>query len=237
MRMNLILKGLLTGLVFGLTLSATAQSFCSSDGQATPVALNERFIDANCDTCWGSPDTTQPVSGTLTIDWIVPNVQGDNAPLSAAATRDALVRLETLGRAAPRTADMLSRPVKVSQGDTLRVAHGVALGGYLGASIEFKPGELSADIGSINTWLALVETIAAGTDGTLVERNLIRNVLWLPWDVRKQLSKDEQSSYRETRPMSIPFGDTPERLRVVGWVENARGQVLTEAQSACVVSE
>jgi hypothetical protein len=235
--MNLILKGLLTGLVFGLTLGATAQSFCSSDGQATPLALHERFINAECDTCWGSPDSTQPASGTLTLDWIVPSARGDDAPLSAAATRDALARLEVLGRAAPRAADMLTQPVRSSQGDSLRVAHGVALGGYVGASIEFKPGGQSADISNINTWLALVETIAAGTDGTLVERNLIRNVLWLPWDVRKQLSKDEQSIYRETRPMSIPSGSTPERLRVVGWVENARGQVLTASQSVCVVSE
>jgi hypothetical protein len=34
--------------------------------------------------------------------------------------------------------------------------------------------------------------------------------------------------------MSIPEGAKPERLRVVGWVEDARGRVVAAAQSRCI---
>lgn len=228
---------LLIGLSMGLALSASAQSFCASDGQTPPLTLNERFISADCETCWSSPATAKPAPGTLTLDWIVPSARGDDAPLSAAATRDALMRLATLGRAVPTSADTVGKSIQGGPGSTLRVAHGVALGGYIGASIEFKSSLAPADMESINAWLVLVETIAAGTDGTLVERNLIRNVLQPPWSLRNQLSKEEQKIYHETRPLSIPPGTTPERLRVVGWVENAQGQVLSAAQSLCVAPE
>jgi hypothetical protein len=33
--------------------------------------------------------------------------------------------------------------------------------------------------------------------------------------------------------MSIPEGANPKRLRVVGWVEDARGRVVATAQSRC----
>ena len=39
------------------------------------------------------------------------------------------------------------------------------------------------------------------------------------------------------RPLSIPPGTTPERLRVVGWVQDASGRVLTAAQSVCVPAD
>jgi len=37
----------------------------------------------------------------------------------------------------------------------------------------------------------------------------------------------------ESRPMSIPEGAKPARLRVVGWVEDARGRIRAIAQSRC----
>ncbi|HEY8907459.1 MAG TPA: hypothetical protein VIM63_15640, partial [Rhodoferax sp.] len=54
------------------TTLAHAQSSCNSDGQPTPNALFERFINADCATCWA--DTVTPVGppGTLVLDWIVP---------------------------------------------------------------------------------------------------------------------------------------------------------------------
>ncbi len=73
----------------------------------------------------------------------------------------------------------------------------------------------------------------AGTEGSPVERNLIRNVLQANWDGRKQLSKTEQNRFFDARSMSIAEGANPDRMRVVGWVENEKGLVVAAAQSRC----
>ena len=58
-----------------------------------PVTLFERFLSADCEACWADPATPAPTPGpgVVVLDWIVPARSGDEAPLSAAATRDALV--------------------------------------------------------------------------------------------------------------------------------------------------
>jgi hypothetical protein len=205
-----------------------AQS-CSSDGQPQPTALLERFINADCESCWGDAATVRPGARELALDWIVPGSRGDDAPLSAAANRDAQHRLEALSRAAPPRADSfhqrLQRPAR-----QLRVAHGPPFNGYIGASIELQRG----GEGPWKAWLVLVETIPAGTEGTPVDRNLVRNALQPYWDSKKALSKEEQTRLFESRPMNIPEGANPARLRVVGWVEDARGRIRAIAQSLCV---
>jgi hypothetical protein len=207
---------------------APAQSFCSSDGQRQPVALLERFINADCADCWTDPKTPQPAAGGVALDWIVPGGKGQDAPLSAAASRDALVRLQALQRKAP--AQTASASTAIARNQTgVRVAHGLAFNGYIGTSIEMKP----ARPGAWTAWLLLVETIPAGTEGSPVERNLVRNMLQPAWDGRKQLSKREHLRLREVRPMSIPEGANPERLRLVGWIEDARGRVVAAAQTRC----
>ncbi|MBH1957390.1 MAG: hypothetical protein I8H70_01715 [Burkholderiales bacterium] len=52
-------------------------------------------------------------------------------------------------------------------------------------------------------WLALVEPLPAGTEGSPVERNLVRNELSRIWNGRKQLLKDEQRRFFETRSSSL----------------------------------
>jgi hypothetical protein len=224
-------------LLLGLTLwaahSAQAQSSCASDGQATPVALVERFISADCEACWSEPQATPPSAKTLTLDWIVPGKRGEDAPLSAAASQDALMRLQTLGRAAPATSTRTSSLVAGGSANQLRVAHGLPLGGYMGTSIELKTALRPRGQATLSAWLVLVETIPAGADGTFTPRNLVRNVLQLPWNKRNQLSITERLVFHETRPLSIPSGATPKRLRVVGWIQDGRGRILTAAQSVC----
>src|SRR5450830_620746 len=105
---------LLMSLSAGLAQGIHAQSFCASDGQSTPVLLLERFISADCESCWSAPPDTPPASGALTLDWIVPSDQADEAPLSAAARRDALMRLEALGLPVPKTQLQTSHPVDAS---------------------------------------------------------------------------------------------------------------------------
>ena len=205
-----------------------AQSSCSSDGQPRPAGLLERFINADCESCWGDPATMRPGAGEIALDWIVPGSRGDDAPLSAAASRDAPARLEALGRPVPPGAASSHRKVQ-REPRRVRVAQGLPFGGYIGASIELTPGSG----GPWKAWLLLVETIPAGSEGTPVARNLVRNALQPAWDAGKPLSKEEQIRLFESRPMGIPEGANPARLRVVGLVEDARGRIRGIAQSRC----
>jgi hypothetical protein len=217
------MKTTLAALVLTLLLcpTARAQSACSSDGQAAPTALLERFISADCAACWSDAQAAQPDPQTVALDWIVPGALGDDAPLSAAAQRDGLDRLAALGAAT--TPDSPPAPPGTHR---LRVAHGLALGGYIGTSIALQgthPAPLTA-------WLLLVETIPAGADGTVVERNLVRGSLVLDWPAGT-------AAQWEIRPMAIPDGTQAARLRVIGWTEDAHARVLAAAQSQCTPGE
>jgi hypothetical protein len=212
---------------------AWAQSFCASDGQPRPAQLLERFINANCDNCWADPATPKAGAGQLALDWVLPGDKGDEAPLSAVAAREALDRLAALHQSPPAQTLASTLPVKGLKGATLRVAHGLPLSGYLGASIELKPVPAAAKGRQWTAWLALVETLPAGTEGSPVERNLVRNVLQTPWDGRKPLAKGAPNRFFDARSMSIAQGANPERMRVIGWVEDDKGRVLAAAQSHC----
>jgi len=217
--------------LLGLLAAAGAQgqsSSCASDGIPQPAALVERFISADCESCWSDAKTARAGRGELALDWIVPGSRGDDAPLSAAASRDSLTRLKALGRKSPVQSET-SRLKPRRDGHQLRVAHGLPFYDYIGTSIELTP----ATGGPWKAWLLLVETIPPGTEGTPVERNLVRNVFQPAWASADPLSKEEQMRLLESRPMSIPEGAKRERLRVVGWVENARGQLVAMAQSHC----
>ncbi|GAC1527803.1 MAG: hypothetical protein NVS2B4_05370 [Ramlibacter sp.] len=198
-----------------------AQASCSSDGRKAPAALVERFINADCDSCWADPATLRTQQGDVPLDWIVPGARGEDAPLSMAASRDALSRLEVLGRPTPLPSDSV-RGVRQPGAGSLRVAHGLPLNGYIGTSIELR----AVGTGPWRAWLALVEALPAGTEGSPVERNLVRNVLQLSWSARP-------GRRFESRPMSIPQGTHPDRLRVVGWVEDARGAIRAVSASHC----
>lgn len=206
---------------------AQAQSSCSSDRLTQPAALLERFVSADCESCWAD-GAGRPRSGDLALDWIVPGSKGEDAPLAAAATTDALARLAALRRSAPAAVDMARHPVQAPKRG-LRVSIGPPFNDYVGTSIELKapgPDRWSA-------WLLLVETIPAGTEGTPIERNLVRNALQLAWGDSGPLSKAQQLRLFEARPMGIPAGARPERLRVVGWVQDGRGRMRAIAQTRC----
>ncbi len=215
-------------LLAGACGTATAQSFCSSDGQPRPAVLAERFINADCETCWADAATPKAGKGELAIDWVLSGSKGDDAPLSAVAAREGLERLQALGRAVPATADSVKSAARRSS-QRLRVAHGLPFNGYLGASIELKPAGSEA----WTAWLLLVETLPAGTEGSPVERNLVRNALQPSWGGKAAMTAAEQRRRFESRPMSIPAGANPERLRVVGWVQDSRGHIRAIAQSRC----
>jgi len=210
---------------------AMAQSSCSSDGRPRPAALLERFINADCAACWSSAPNPAATRDQVALDWIVPGLRGEDAPLSAAATRDGLARLQALGLPIPRQSDQAGN--RSARAGGLRVAHGLPFNGYIGASITLRP----AAAGEWTYWLALVETLPAGTEGSPVERNLVRNLLQGSWVSRESPSKNGRQApaarFFESRSMSIPAGAQAERLRVVGWVQDAKGHIRVIAQSAC----
>ena len=201
---------------------ASAQSFCSSEGQTQPARVLERFINADCESCWA--DGAAPADpDELALDWIVASTKGEDAPLAAAASTDAAARLASLQRPATAAVDAVRRTVQAPKRG-LRVSHGLPFNGYLGTSLELKSPRREP----WTAWLLLVETIPAGSDGTPIERNLVRNALQLAWPAGA-----EQPRLFESRPMSIPAGARPERLRVVGWMEDGRGRMRAIAQSRC----
>ena len=210
---------------------AQAQSVCSSDGQRQAAGLHERFINADCAGCWTAGGTPAARPGELSLDWVLPGSQGDDAPLSTVARRDGLERLQALGLPLPAGQSQRganNARAAESQGWRLRVAHGIAFNGYLGVSIEFKHrGALpSAKDLPLTGWLALVETLPAGTEGSPLERQLVRGLFKADWNQR-------QPGEVLSRSMAVSEGVNPERLSLVGWLENARGQQLTAVQSRC----
>ena len=221
--------------------TAIAQPFCSSDGQARATALLERFINADCDSCWKDPATPAAQPGEMALDWVLPGSKSDDAPLSAVASRDGLTRLEALGDTQPDKVTTSLHVIKKPRlkGSDLRVAHGLALSGYIGVSIELKPSTSTTAKQPhppqqlLTAWLVLVESVPAGTEGTPVARNLVRNALQVDWNMRSQLSKQERARFSESRVMSVAQGVNPDHLRVIGWVEDAKRRVLTAAQSGC----
>jgi len=228
-------------LVLTHAASALAQASCSSDGAPQPVAIFERFISADCQACWS--DTSAPApsasANVAALDWIVPGKAGDDAPLSAAATNDALARLSALGRKTPTTTDVYVASVDAPMSARLRVAYGLPFNDYLGTGMSLTPARKSSSLAApakdLTFHLLLVEAIPAGSDGTAVPRFIVRNMLqgvWSQGDL-KASAKGMPTQWMETRSMRIPDGAKVEQLRLVGWVQNTQGQLVAAAQSVC----
>ena len=188
--------------------------------------MTERFIGADCATCWTKP-LAAPKSG-LVLDWIVPSAAGDEAALSAAANQDALTRLDALAVVLNKDQGLHRTTVTAPTAYSLRVAHGLAVNSYIGTSIELT--KRPKHVKKLDSILLLVERIPQGTADSPVERLLVRNMLQESWNLAAQ------SSLLSRRPMSIPAGANPDNLRIVGWVQDANGRVLVMAQSHCVPS-
>ncbi|MDP2001259.1 MAG: hypothetical protein Q8K22_16940 [Rhodoferax sp.] len=227
---------LLVTLCACLAPAARAQSFCASDGQPMPVALVERFISADCPTCWSEPPALQVNTQAVIIDWIVPSPRGDEAPLSAAASRDALTRLAQLKQAVPAKTLVTNSPLASARTLPLRVAHGLAFNDYLGTSIEMKPAK-TATAGPWTAWLLMLEAIPAGTEGSPMERRLARNLLKTEWTRPLAKDKDQPARFMESRPLSIPAGANPDNLSVLGWVEDTQGRIRSIALSRCTPAQ
>jgi len=225
-------------LLAGAPLAASAQmAVCSSDGQPPPRALYERFLSADCERCWADAPAGAPGSSALLLDWIVPARSGDDAPLSAAATRDALDRLEALGRTPPAATDTAVSEVAPAGPipGRLRVSLGPPLNDYVGITIALVPaparGARPLHPGARYTFtLLLTQAVPAGAEGNAAPRHLVRNALQGTWVAGKGRG---QPGWSELRPMRLPDGADVQRLGVAGWLQDADGTVVAAAQAQC----
>lgn len=191
------------------------------DACGSPDALVERFVAADCESCWRSGSA--PGGAAIVLDWIVPDARGDDAALAAAAIAGAAARagalspLHTLQRRhvlAPHAAFGVSIDI------------GPAWNGYIAAqvNVERSAGARAARADGAVAYLALVEQVRAGEEGTPVERMLVRGVAGpLP------LAADA-AVVSHLHAFRIAQGSRPARLTAIGWVESARGQVLAAAR-------
>jgi hypothetical protein len=208
-----------------LALPLAAHALCTSDEVEPPAALLERFVSADCAECWRDRTTPQPAAGTFAIDWVVPGAKGDDAPLAAVALDDALERLAFLKRPAPARSDAVFQR---REGDpaVLRLAQGDAFNDYIGTSMELQaPGRQEW-----HAWLLLVEQLPAGTEGSPVERNLVRNVFRPDW---WKAAGRPPGPLAEGRAMQIHEGARPERLRLVAVLADSRGHIRAISRTAC----
>ena len=206
-------------------LPLAGQALCTSDDVAQPAALLERFISADCADCWRDAGTPTPGANTLVLDWIVPGRQGDDAPLSAAASEDALERLHLLGRKTPQRSDAVTSR-RAAKPLALRLAQGAVFNDYVGASIELK----NPTHERWRAWLLLVEQLPAGVEGSPVARNVVRNVFRPDWG---RTAAQAPGRLAETRSMRIREDAQPDRLRLVGVLHDGRGRIRAITQTEC----
>lgn len=202
-----------------------ALALCTSDGQPQPAALLERFISADCEACWRDAATPDAAPGTLALDWVVPSDKGDDAPLGTVASSDATDRLKALRRPLPARADAVTS-LRRGPEVALRAALGEPFNDYIGGSIEIgKPGR-----SGWNAWLVLVETLPAGTEGSPVARNLVRNVFRPDWAGPLPPGARTRSDFRA---MQIHEGAKASRLALVALLHDGRGRLTGAVKTEC----
>jgi hypothetical protein len=205
--------------------ASSAQALCTSDKVPQPQRLLERFINADCEACWSDPATPKAGADQLALDWVLPGTRGEQAPLSAVAIDEAQERLYFLKRAAPARDSSLDNP-RLGKGVPLRIALGDAFNDYVGVSMELKePGRERW-----HAWLLLVERLPAGVEGSPVPRNLVRGVFRPDWS---RVAARSPGMLAETRAMRVADGARPDRLRLVGLLQDGHGDIRAITQTEC----
>ena len=193
------------------------------------AALVEQFIAADCPGCWAGHPSAAAARGWQ-LDWITP--AGNHAPLAAAALPEAADRLQRAAlpssTASPaqvqRRASLPARP-----GLSLRVAAGPAWQGYFGLQLSLLPPPRPAWPAGTTAWLALVESLPAGSEGNAAPRALVRSVAGpLPLDAAKPGQR-----LTHLRALRWPESAKPERLQARAWLEAPDGRVLAMAADRC----
>jgi hypothetical protein len=190
-----------------------------------PQAAAERWMAADCLACWQSADSARP--GDFVLDWIYPSTTPD-APMSQAALREAGDRLRDASIPSPATPRTLVATHTVVGSMGVEVLSGPAWNGYFGLQMEARRKGRADAAGAVG-WLALVEQLPAGEEGSPVARQLVRA---LAGPLPLQLLQS-QPRVQHLRAVRIPQGVKPERLKAVAWVEDSSGRWLGVATEGC----
>lgn len=196
---------------------------------APTAPLREWWINADCTTCWTQSDPTTAPKGWR-LDWIVPAPAAADAALAGAALPQAAERLARLHLQAPpadaaRVADQASR----RSAGRLKVQSGPAWNGYIGVELVWTPQRRTPVPAGAQAWLALVEDVPAGTEGSPIARTLVRNVAGpLPLDAARA-----GQPFSHLQALRWPDGARPERLLARGWIEAPDGRILLMAADRC----
>jgi hypothetical protein len=212
-----VARGIAMALSASVACSALAKPVCKVPA---PLRLVERFMSADCETCWAAQGAKGESKRNVVLDWIVP--AADTSPLAAGAVSEATARA---GALTASSTVQRSTPLQTAA-PRLRIADGPAWNGYVGLQLTVnRRGKLPE--GAV-AYIALVERVAAGSEGSAIARQLVRNVVG-------PLSLEELATVtpvRHFRAMRLPDGAQAEKLASVAWVQSAEGRVIAATQSA-----
>lgn len=201
--------------------AAPAATACPADR----LAVAERFTPADCPDCWAAADLPGAGGGWL-FDWILPSPRGDEAELAAAATAEAHERAQRRHAAPADEATTVRRePLAPRRALRLAVQSGPAWHGYVALQLDLRG---RPPVGSTG-WLALVEELPAGSEGSAVARALVRAVAGpIP------LQAGPAGAVRhELRALRWPANARAERLHARGWIEAPDGRMIVLASERC----
>jgi hypothetical protein len=191
------------------------------------AAVLERFISAECQACWTDASVVQAGAGEWLLDWIVPSARGDAAPLSSAAPPEARARARRALKAEPANdrARVQRSAARSDPSWQISVVSGPAWSGYFGVQIDASGRAHSG----VSAWIALVETVAAGTDGSAVPRELVRTLAgpFAPSELRSG------QPWQHLLAMRWPETAKPSRLHARAWIEDAAGRIVAMAGEPC----
>lgn len=206
---------------------------------AATAALVERFIAADCPDCWAAAADgalAMPASTRhWTLDWLLS--RGAEAPMAAAALPEAAERGQRTGlldaamapAAGPGQMQQARQALRPWPGLALRVASGPAWQGYFGLQLRVAVGRATRLPAGSTAWLALVEQIPAGQEGSARPRALVRSVAGpLPL---QPLRPGQPLSHLQA--LRWPEGAQPARLQARGWLEAPDGRVIAMAADRC----
>ena len=209
---------------FWAGLAAAAAPAPAGCAAPRPTVLVERYLSADCEACWQSapplpPDTA--AAAPFVLDWIVPGASGEAAPLAVAALPEAAARVARASALRPDEALTQTTPLP-ARALHVEVQDGPAWNGYIGLRLEARYDATRPLPAGLAGWLALVERVPAGSEGTPVERRLVRALVGpLPAEALAAGRPVEH-----LRAVRLPPNARPERLSAVGWLETPAGRVL-----------
>lgn len=226
---NLLPPGL-AALSIGLAALAPARAQPAPPCPGSGAAVLERFIAADCPACWAADGSPHPAAArpAWLFDWITPVPAGDDAALAAAASPEGRARAERLQAPVPASAEQQVRRqdrLPMLKGLRLQVQSGPAWSGYFGLQLTVQgvvpPGS--------SGWLALVEHLPAGSEGSALPRQLMRSVVG-PLSLE---GAARRGGTQHLRALRWPTGAEPARLEARGWIEAADGQLLAVNEARC----